>query len=67
MSIVLDPETTDTTSPADGGAEGTYPGMSPELFYLAESNLSKPQLTTKLVELWNVAQERGKLNTPASL
>jgi serine/threonine protein kinase len=45
MSIVLDPETTDITSSTDGGAKGTYPWMSPELFYPAEFGLPKFQLT----------------------
>ena len=57
MSIVLDPETADITSSTGGRAKGMYPRMSPELFYPgAQSGLSKFQLTTKMAELWNVAQ-----------
>ena len=45
MAIVLDPESTDITTPTDGGAKGTYRWMSPELFYPSDFNISKLQLT----------------------
>lgn len=45
ISIVMDPNTTDITTSTDGGTQGTYRWMGPELFYPNEYGLSKFQLT----------------------
>lgn len=45
ISIVLDPGTTDITTSTDGGTQGTYRWMAPELFYPSDFNLPKFHLT----------------------
>ena len=45
MAIVVDSETTDITTSADGGTKGSYRWMAPELFYPNDFGMSKFQLT----------------------